>query len=284
VFARCGSLVVALAEHEERWFLEVRARALVRDPGAEECGGEEARRRFPPLGTPWRALFSPAAARMDGRLLTAGLRHAASRRGVTIVRAEARGVERTGDRVTGVRARDAVTGCDHLVLAGGAWSAACGRWVGADLAVTPTKGQIAHVHIDAGVADSGSWPIVQPVANFYLVPWPQGRVACGGTFEPEAGYDIHPTVAGVRDLLRECAVIAPGLAGAALGEVRVGLRPTSADGRPLLGPLASSANVHVCSGHGAEGLLLGPYSARLVADGILGRSRPGSIPYPADRR
>ena len=125
---------------------------------------------------------------------------------------------------------------------------------------------------------------MQPILNFYLVPWPGGRVACGGTFEADAGFDTRPTAGGVRDLLRECVAIAPGLAGATFAEVRVGLRPTSADDRPLLGPLPGFTNVHVCTGHGANGLLLGPYSAALVAAGIDGRTgarrdalRPGSF-------
>jgi D-amino-acid dehydrogenase len=55
-----------------------------------------------------------------------------------------------------------------------------------------------------------------------------------------------------------------------LGEVRVGLRPTSADDSPLLGPLPGIDNVFVATGHGASGLLLGPVSGKLVADLIVG--------------
>ena len=151
--------------------------------------------------------------------------------------------------------------------------------------MTPTKGQIVHVALDGTdrpgeVATSGDrWPIVQPILNFYLVPWARGRVACGGTFEPDAGFDVRPTAGGVRDLLRECVAIAPGLTDATLLEVRVGLRPTSVDDRPLLGPFPGLSNVYVCTGHGANGLLLGPYSAALVAAGITGGAPPGETPY-----
>ena len=60
-------------------------------------------------------------------------------------------------------------------------------------------------------------------------------------------------------------------------EVRVGLRPVSADDAPVLGALPGWANAFVCTGHGANGLLLGPYSARLVADLVLGRTPPTDI-------
>jgi len=178
------------------------------------------------------------------------------------------------------------------VLAGGAWSGTGTGglrtgwlrtgWLGTELPVSPTKGQIVHVVLPGDIQSTG-WPIVQPILNFYLVPWPGGRVACGGTFEPEAGFDVRPTAAGVRDLLRECVTIAPGLAHATVLEVRVGLRPTSADDRPLLGPVPGLSNVHVCTGHGANGLLLGPYSAALVAAGVIEPASDAVVPYAVTR-
>jgi D-amino-acid dehydrogenase len=288
-FAQCGSLVVALAEHEDPWFSEVLAVVGARSPDIAEIPTDSARAMFPPLGRLWRALHSPSAARADGRALSRAVRVASERRGVTSVSMEVIGVDRRGDRVTAVHGVDDVVHCGALVLAGGAWSGRATGWFGAPLPVTPTKGQIVHVVLPdadesgAVAAETGRWPIVQPILNFYLVPWPGGRVACGGTFEPEAGFDVRPTVGGVRDLLRECVAIAPGLTNATLSEVRVGLRPTTEDDRPLLGPLPGMTNVHLCTGHGANGLLLGPYSAALVAAGIIDDTSDALVPYGAAR-
>lgn len=288
-FAECGSLVLALAEHEDPWFTDVAALVTARTPEITEISADEARAMFPPLGRLWRALHSPSAARVDGRTLRNSVCGASKRRGITILSMEAIGVDRRGDRVMAVRGPDEVVHCGALVVAGGAWSGGATSWLGVELPVTPTKGQIVHVAVSdtgpsgEGGAGSDRWPIVQPVLNFYLVPWPGGRVACGGTFEPDAGFDVRPTAGGVRDLLRECVAIAPGLANATFLEVRVGLRPTSADDRPLLGPLPGLANVHVCTGHGANGLLLGPYSAALVAAGIVGAGPAMVAPYGVAR-
>lgn len=285
-FAQCGSLVVALAEHEDPWFSDIRRCITARNPKITEISPSEAKELFPPLGPIWRALYDSGAARLDGRMLRAALRHAALRRGVALVSMEAVGIDRTGARVTAVRGPDRTVACDALVLAGGAWCADAAGWLGAALPVTPTKGQIVHVVLpetDRARSDSERWPIVQPILNFYLVPWPGGRVACGGTFEAGAGFDCRPTAGGLRDLLRECLSIAPGLAPATFLEVRVGLRPMSPDDRPLLGPVPGTTNVHVCSGHGANGLLMGPYSAALVAAGVLGEV-PGELsPYGPGR-
>ena len=64
----------------------------------------------------------------------------------------------------------------------------------------------------------------------------------------------------------------PGLAGATVREVRVGLRPASVDDLPVLGALPGVPNVYVATGHGANGLLLGPVSGAAVTDLVLGRS------------
>jgi D-amino-acid dehydrogenase len=55
----------------------------------------------------------------------------------------------------------------------------------------------------------------------------------------------------------------------------VGFRPATPDGRPVIGRVPGWSNVFVATGHGAEGLLLGPYSARLVAGTVLGLGADG---------
>jgi D-amino-acid dehydrogenase len=82
------------------------------------------------------------------------------------------------------------------------------------------------------------------------------------------------TAGGVNEIMREALRVMPGLANATLGEIRVGLRPASADDSPLLGPVPGTGNVFVATGHGAEGLLLGPLSGKLIADLVQGRD-PG---------
>lgn len=279
VFAECGSLVLALAEHESPWFEEVQALASARDPAIVEISPSEAKALFPPLGEPCRALYSPRSARVDGRRLAQALRRAARQRGVSIV---AEDVSHLAARDQGVRvtAGGVDLDCAAAVLCAGAWSGPIAAGLGVEIPVVPTKGEIVHLGLgpqSTGDRESARWPIVQPVLNFYLVPWPGGRVACGGTFEPGAGFDVRPTVKGVHSLLRECLTIAPGLADATLLETRVGLRPMTPDERPVIGPLPGAECVHLCTGHGANGLLLGAYSAGLVATSIV-TGRPPEIP------
>lgn len=277
-YGRCGLLSIVREEHEDPWFEEFAAVVLARAPGvALEVDGDEARRRFPPLGRVWRALFHPVAARVDGRRMLAALLAAADRRGVTRWEAGARELVTHGSSVVGVVTDRGELSCGAVVVAGGAWSREMESQLGTTIPVEPLKGQIVHLAVEG--AATGDWPILQPLLGFYLVPWADGRVACGGTLEPDAGFDTRPTAAGIRDLLRECLRTAPGLGGATVLEVRVGLRPAPTDGLPVLGRLPGWENAYVATGHGTEGLLLGPYSAAVVARAMAGGGEDG-VPGP----
>ena len=129
---------------------------------------------------------------------------------------------------------------------------------------------------------------MQPVFGYYLVPWADARVAVGATVE-EAGFAADVTAGGVHEVLRETLRVLPGLATATLREIRVGLRPVSADDMPIIGripgtPAANEPDVYVCTGHGANGLLLGPVSGALVADMVCGRDPSVDLmPFAASR-
>jgi D-amino-acid dehydrogenase len=261
-WARCGILQLATRETDLSAWEWVAERAS----GATEITPDEAHSMVPVLGTVIRALHHPRAARVDGRVMCAALRRGAEQHGVQ-VRPGSVDEVRAGAAATVVVDRDAIT-ADALVIAGGAWTPQLGEQLGVALPIGPLRGQIAHV----GVAehDTGSWPIVQQVYGHCMVPWADHRVAIGATVE-EAGFAADPTAGGMNEIMREALRVMPGLRSATLREVRVGLRPTSIDDAPVLGPLPSVDNVFVASGHGANGLLLGPISGKVIADLVQGK-------------
>ncbi len=286
-YGRCGILSIGLRPHEDGWFAPFADAVLRRAPGeVAEITPEEASVHFPPLGPVHRVLHAPGSARVDGRGMAAALQQAAEARGVEFVAGVAHGVQAGVGEGGGlhrhvdaleVEGHQNVT-CEALAVAGGAWTEAVGEWLGVALPVRPTKGQIVHLGVGG---DTGAWPIVQPLLSHYLVPWPGGRVACGGTFEAGAGFSTNVTAAGLLELLRECLIVAPGLDGATYLETRVGLRPTSADDRAVVGRLPGWSNAWVATGHGANGLLQGPYSARVLAHAMAGVALPsGEAPLP----
>jgi D-amino-acid dehydrogenase len=276
-YARCGQLVVAASEDEIAPF--ERARRLVFErqrrrgrPRAEdlhEVTPAEARELFPPLAAVQGAIYSRGAARVDGRLLTRALRAAAETRGLVVRQG---GVERLaieGDAVTGVVVAGERVAAGAVAIAGGAWSAAFAAQLRVTIPVAPQRGQIVHLGL-RGV-DTSRWPMISAFHHHYMVAWPDSRVVAGATRETGSGFAPHTTTAGVREVLSEALRVAPGLATAEIREIRVGLRPFTADTLPVLGPVPGVRGVFLLTGHGPTGLTLGPYSSRLVAGQMLGK-------------
>ena len=269
---RCGLLRVAIDEDEVRRFDELSALLDRREDGTghprsaalESLPSDGARDRFPPLADTRRALFYADAARVDGRLFEGALRRAGKAHGLSVVEGSVECLLVQRGRVVGVETAEDRYEADRTVVAGGAWSPEFGGQLGFEVPVEPQRGQI--VHVDSGREDVGSWPIVSPFRGHYVVPWPDGRVAFGATRERGSGFDSRTTARGVHEVLSEGLRVAPGLGDASLHEVRVGLRPTTPDGLPLLGAVPTVEGAYLATGHGPTGLQLGPYSGALVAD------------------
>jgi D-amino-acid dehydrogenase len=232
-------------------------------------------RMFPPLAAGLSGVWIAGGARIDGRGIRDSLLRAAAGRGVRRIRGTAR-LDLAAGRVTGVRAGEDRIGADAVVVAAGAWTAQVCAGVGWPLPIGPQRGQIVHARLPG--ADTGGWPVIMPSGDPYLLGFPEGRIVLGATRE-DAGFELAATVGGVGGLLTAGLQLAPGLAGATLLETRIGFRPATADGRPLLGPLA--AGLLVAAGHGPQGLTAGPWTGRAAAALALGEP-PGTDVAPFD--
>ena len=263
----CGSLTVAVDDDEVAHFHEVRTGVrrwrAAKDHGFGEIGPDEARARFPPLADVKGAIHCDRGARVDGRWLAAALLRSAAQHGLEVRHATVDEVIVERGAVAGIRVSGERITCGHAVVAAGAWSKELGRGLGIDLPVEPQRGQIVHLGLPG--VDTGAWPIVLAFRGHYMVPWPDSRVVVGATRETGSGFCPHSTAAGVAEVLAEALRVAPGLAGAEIREIRIGLRPASRDGLPILGPVPAIANLLLATGHGPVGLQLGPYGGKVVA-------------------
>lgn len=285
-----GLLSVAVDEDELEEYEAAKRRTLERvspggylDPDSVyELSADEARDRFPPLAPPRRALYYEDAARIDGRTFAVALRRAGERYGLVVENAFVESLDVEDGAVTGVVTEDGTRhAASNVVVAGGAWSSEFGDQVGVDIPVAPVRGQVVHVELDG---DTTAWPIVMSHRDKVFAPWSSDRVAVGATREDDAGFAARPTVTGIRTVLEEIERVAPGLGDAELVEMRVGLRPVSADTLPVLGSVPGVDGIFLATGHGATGITLGPYSGRLIADAVQGREPPMDLePYRVTR-
>jgi D-amino-acid dehydrogenase len=276
-YAVCGQIIVAVSEDEIAPFAEARRHILDRQlrrgsptpDDLHEISSDAACALFPPLAPVCAALYYRNAARVDGRLLAQALRRAATARGLTIRRASVERLVLRDGAVMGVEVEGETYAAASVAIAGGAWSARFGDQLGVQIPVEPQRGQIIHLGLPG--TDTNAWPVITAFRGHYIVAWPDSRVVVGATRETGAGFDPRATAAGIHEVLSEALRVAPGLGGAELRECRVGLRPRTADGLPVLGAVPGVRNVYLATGHGPTGLQLGPYSGKIVRDLMLGK-------------
>jgi glycine oxidase len=186
---------------------------------------------------------------------------------VSVARVE-RVEDATGGQVRVITAADALT-ADAVVLAAGAWSSRVAITPSAAVPVRPIRGQLLHVQMPQPPLSRVTWG-----RDCYLVPWRDGSVLIGATVE-DAGFAEQATVEGMHQLLTSARELVPALATATFREVRVGLRPVTADELPIVGRSSTMPAVWYGTGHYRNGVLLAPLTAVMLADLILdGRERP----------
>ena len=280
-YARCGMLLVASDEDElmpfqntARHLRERMALSGYTDDDFQRLSSGQAQALFPPLRAPLGVMHDRFAARVDGRRMARALRLAAAQLGADIRAADARRITRTAEgAASGVETSGETFRAGRLILAGGAWSADFGEQLGLRLPIAPQRGQIAHLQLpEASAPPTEDWPIVGGYRGQYLVPWPGGRVAVGATRESGTGFDYRQTAGGIAEVLREALRLAPGLADATFLELRIGFRPATPDGLPVLGEAPGLPRLFLATGHGPSGLHLGPYSGLLAARWAQGES------------
>jgi D-amino-acid dehydrogenase len=212
-------------------------------------------------------VFVGGARRVDGRLVAAALARAAARRGAVIMSGRAELVRRRDGRATGVRVGGELVEADAVVAAAGAWA---NSFVPPGMVtVEPQRGQIAHFSVQP--ADTTGWPVVLPAGKgHYLLAFDDHRVVAGATRETGSGFDYRVTAGGLAQVLREALAMAPGLGAATHLETRVGFRPMSPDGRPVLGLVPGTDALVAATGLGPTGLTLGPYAGAIAARIALG--------------
>jgi glycine oxidase len=175
---------------------------------------------------------------------------------------------------------------DAIIVSAGSWSGFLSRHAAAESptdedaaratrmpnsrsAVKPIRGQLLQLRLEARPASHILWG-----SGCYLVPRQDGTVLAGATVE-DVGFAETATASGVMHLLRESTRLLPILRHAAFDEVRVGLRPMTADELPAIGPSSTMRQVFYATGHYRNGVLLAPLTAALAADLVLdGRAGP----------
>ena len=152
---------------------------------------------------------------------------------------------------------------DRIVLCAGSWASELDPLSEIRSEVKPIKGQLVVLGWSGSRIERVLWG-----SSCYVVPWQDSTLLIGATSE-DVGFDERPTAEGAFGLLSAAFDLLPGAGAAEFKEIRVGLRPASATGVPILGPSLVDPRVFYATGHFRNGVLLAPLSAELAADYFL---------------
>jgi glycine oxidase len=269
-YAREGTFEIFFGAHAETERDDMIREYRRLELGAEAMSPEAARKIEPSLGPDVRAVaWLPNEATLDPRLLTNAVLVAAEQLGAEIRSGCAVDSLLCNDRdCTGVLAGDEKIQATHVVVAAGSF---CGtiRANGNDgeerlrryAPVHPVRGQMIALRTKTVKLKK-----VLRSKNGYLVP--RGTDIIAGSTLEDAGFVKQVTPDGISKIIAGVAELAPALAEAEIVERWAGLRPSTPDRLPIIGP-TDIQGLLIATGHYRNGILLAPVTAKVVRDWIV---------------
>jgi glycine oxidase len=186
----------------------------------------------------------------------------------------------TASRAAGIRLRERTPVLSvrsegagaEIVTAAGTFSAgiflnATGAWAPAlepSMPVSPRKGHM----LTAELPGELQMQCVLRTPNVYIVPRGANRYTVGSTVE-DAGFDRTVDPIRIQELFSRAVDLWPPLRDASIAETWIGFRPGSGDGLPIIDQ--TSDHCWIATGHFKNGILLGPGTARVLSQWMLGQ-------------
>jgi glycine oxidase len=270
-FGRIGTLEIALTGE--------RAAALRRGQGdwLEPADvAAQVRQLAPTAG----ALRNSVHGYVDARQLARALADSAEQHGARFITARVERIESGAGALTVRTGLDAgaVLEAPIVIAAAGAWT---NRIHGVAMPpLRPVRGQLLLADWGEGKLRTILWG-----PDCYIVPLRQAArgLLIGATVE-EAGFEERTTEEGIGALFHAARTLLPALTRDRIREARVGLRPATPDGLPVIGRDHDVPGLLHASGHYRNGVLLAPLTAKVIADLLVeGRTAVDLEPFRSDR-
>lgn len=277
-YRRDGTLLVAASGEEERELEAAYAGQTAFGLPLERLSAKAVHERAAGLAPEIRSgLFIAGDHWLDNEKFAGALVKAGRRAGVKFhTHSAATRLTARGGRVESVQfaaaskaARKSLS-AGTFVLSAGCWSPELTGPLGLRLPMSPCRGQMIEFDAPQPLAH------VVRAGHHYLVPRAGCRVLAGTTAE-YVGFEKAVTGEGLRSILEGVMRIAPVVKSFRFRRAWSGLRPDTADHRPILG-YGEINNLVFATGHFRNGILLAPITARAIADLIL----TGATEHPID--
>lgn len=225
-------------------------------------------------------IFFPDDSNLNPRQFLDGLLAATRERGVTVSSwTEVLGIRRSGRAVSTLITSRGDIEVEHVVVAAGVWSTSVAAILGEKLPVQPGKGY----SITVERPEQGPNQAMLLGEKHVAVAPMEDRIRFSGWFEL-GQYDRTPSLQRLRQI--EATVRSALSIDAELKVLErwAGLRPTTPDGLPIIGPAPSWDNVTYATGHAMLGLSLGPATGRIVSQLVCGEAPELDLPLCSPAR
>ncbi|TIW16891.1 MAG: FAD-binding oxidoreductase, partial [Mesorhizobium sp.] len=241
----------------------------------EKLKSDEVRELEPGLSRDYqRGIFFPGAGNVTSPLaLVEGLMGRAAALGVAIRTARVLAIEPGIDEVT-LQTNTGPHRCEVVVIAAGIASRDLGRSLGISLSVASERGY--HITVP-GISSVISRPVTDTASAFVATPLEEGlRIVGIAEFDtPDAPCDPKQS----NKLVAYAHTMLPDLR---VGEVNhwMGVRPSTPDSLPIIGPHPDHTNILFATGHGHMGISGAPMTAAIICDLVAARTpRRSCAPY-----
>ena len=163
-------------------------------------------------------------------------------------------------QVTGVKTKNETIKTKEIIVCSGAWTSKIKNIEINEVPIRPVKGQIICLKMPENVS---LLKYILWRENVYLVPKNNSYLIIGATVE-EMGYDKSLTAGGIYNLLKIAREVLPAIEDLSIVESWSGLRPTSRDDAPIIGPSKKIKGLIYATGHHRNGILLAPLTSSII--------------------
>ena len=161
------------------------------------------------------------------------------------------------NQVIGVKTNNEIIKTKEIIVCSGAWTSKIKNIEIKEVPIRPVKGQMVCLKVPKNIS------LLKHILwreNVYLVPRNNSDLIIGAT-EEEMGYDKSLTVGGIYNLLKIARELLPAIEDLSIVESWSGLRPTSRDDAPIIGPSKKLKGLIYATGHHKNGILLAPLTS-----------------------
>lgn len=267
-----GALYLALSSAEERELKKLYAARKKVGLPMIFFDHQELTKKYSFLSQKVRAALSlPTLAHVYPRDLKTAIKNVLRLKGIHFLRVNPGKLELLiADRkIKGLKIGNQKLAAGIVIQTTGAWSGKFSlgyrRWP-----VVPKRGQIM---ILKGCLPR--FPMLHTMDGRYVIPWERDRCLLGSTVE-KAGFRPETSSHALAKLRQHGLRLVPSLKSAAVVSAWAGLRPCSADEKPIIGG-TDVQGLYLATGYYRLGILLGGYLGEILVKGILSGRMPKSL-------